>query len=114
MQDNNQREYNFVIVNGADRPSQDHVAQVMPNGGECRYLHPRLRYWQPMGTEEATNMVDFGFGYEIDKKRGTVTFYRARPSDAKYKGGNTREWQDNDDDFTLQLWCHERKEKANG
>lgn len=114
MQDNNQREYNFVIVNGSDRPSQAHVAQVMPGGGTCRYLHPCLRNWNPMSTEHATNMVDFGFGYVIDEKRGTVTFYRAQPSEAKYPDGSTREWQDDDNDFTLQLWCHERKEKAHG
>ena len=112
MQDNNQREYNFVIVNEMDRPSVDHVAQVMPGGGTCRYLHPRLRYWQPMGTEEATNIKDFGFGFEIDKKRGTVTFFRTNSSIAKYKDGSIREWQDDDNDFTLQLWCHERKEKT--
>lgn len=114
MQDNNQREYNFVIVNEMDRPCVDHVAQVMPDGGTCRYLHPRLRYWAGLSTEHATNIKDFGFDFEIDEKRGTVTFFRVAPSKATYKqSGQTRGWQDSDEDFTLHLWCHERKEKNN-
>lgn len=109
MQDNNQREYNFVIVNSVDRPSIDHIAQVMPGGGVCRYLHMRLRYWNPMSTEEAVNIKDFGFGYEVDEKRNMVTFFRTGPSTVKYKDGTIREWQDDDYDFSLSMWKHDRK-----
>lgn len=107
-------DYNFVIVNEMDRPSVDHVAQVMPGGGTCRYLHPRLRRWVEMSTGRATNIRDFGFGYRVNDQNGDVIFFRVAPSEAKYSNGETREWQDDRQNFTLSLWCHDRKEASHG
>lgn len=109
-----EEEYRFVIVNDIDRPSADHVAQVMPGGDTCRYIHQRLRKWYLLKTLYSTDLRDFGFDYSIDENNGEVIFYRNRPSVVRYEDGSIRDWQDVDHpySFTLRLWCHQRKEKT--
>ena len=84
----------FRIVNDVDRPSEELIAKLAPDG-KLYYLHPTLagnaNFAKGMDASESTSVEEFGVELQL---RGRKLYgHRLGASRAKYRNGNPRYWQ---------------------
>ncbi len=96
----------FYIVNGADRPNEKHVAQIVNKKGELEYIHSDLRNWcrdnkcQLRLSETGASLFDFGFDVTIEER--SAFFKKTRESTAVYLDKKIRPWQ-GENNFILTI-----------
>jgi hypothetical protein len=83
----------FYIVNEADRPDHERLAERQPDG-TLNYVHPDLRdveCYHGMPMTSATPIEDFGVFIQI--QNGTLRGHQLTHSCVKYADGRIRPWQ---------------------
>jgi hypothetical protein len=95
----------FYIVNYMDRPTKALVAQMID--GKLYYMDvnefPHLKECDGMDMRQATPMEKFGFECVIDNKKKMVKFTKVGKSVARYNDDTLRDWQGQEEVFTLPL-----------
>jgi len=83
----------FVIVNDFDRPSEEFIAELAPDG-LYYYIHPELRSeWANQGLSAQLATPIEKFGIEWTEEAGHLVGTLAHFSSATYQNGSGRVWQ---------------------